>query len=742
MHAVDLRYRYELLEQVLSRMRTAGVAYDQATYNIMMHACLLRGKQVTWKDWYKRMELAGTKPDSYTYAALVSQLVNNGQWGEALRIIKYMQSSNLQLTSATSASITSMERRRNRVHLVMTKFRRSVLKGGVISVREFTPVICAALENPKMWATEIALIIRCLEDGRVEESAVVDALAARLPGLDPTSIADRPLLRLLRGDSAAVGKVFEDSLDKMASGSEKEVVAEVDVCGRLAMGSVRKSFPEALNAVVQSLLRDGNLKQAEAVVRAAKEASIEINSPHTLVSLLYHTLSAGEQKPAGLSEKIMTTRFVPPTAVPTAMLIHSVKTGNLDAAKSHYQELERLVDDYPSIRAFNAMLLYASAVQSTSELELKWRQMDAKGVVPDVVSHQTRIFCFSKMDDLLKTRRAYTDMLDYGHLPTFPAVSAVVRCCMRSEDVQLAQTIVRHAEVECGVELNTTTYNYILARIADQPAYDTVARNMFASMVHTSNRRVCEKFGDATRDVEREKGRFVDLRVLEHEHARLGSWLMRPEEDRTSSSRLRRALVNWLTSRAAFSAAPTLFDPRRKHGEENDYDSSGYTGEWKQQQQQQRKSRGKKPKLAGPTAAPSETKLHGSKHTVPRAGPPPPNATTFIIMMRANGKQGRWSDVIRVWDTMLEFNRRIDQLATEHAHAESHRIVPFSRMVGWVVLSLRQLGRPDEARDVWQAAEKDGILSESAREQGMEAMASKLVLYCRKFTMVVPPAAE
>ncbi|KAJ1951906.1 hypothetical protein GGI12_006376, partial [Dipsacomyces acuminosporus] len=85
MHAVDLRYRYELLEQVLSRMRAAGVAYDKATYNIMMHACLLRGKQVFWKDWFKRMELAGFKADSFAYTALVGQLVNNGQWGEALR---------------------------------------------------------------------------------------------------------------------------------------------------------------------------------------------------------------------------------------------------------------------------------------------------------------------------------------------------------------------------------------------------------------------------------------------------------------------------------------------------------------------------------------------------------------------------------------------------------------------------------------------------------------------------------
>ncbi|KAJ1935943.1 hypothetical protein FBU59_005220, partial [Linderina macrospora] len=128
MHAVDLRYRYDLIEQVLARMRKAGAAYDQVTYNIMMHACLLRGKQVLWKDWHKRMEQAGFAPDVYTYTALVSQLVNNGQWGEALNIIKHMRTSNIQPTTATSVAVMSMERKRGHAKNIMDKFRQSVLK--------------------------------------------------------------------------------------------------------------------------------------------------------------------------------------------------------------------------------------------------------------------------------------------------------------------------------------------------------------------------------------------------------------------------------------------------------------------------------------------------------------------------------------------------------------------------------------------------------------------------------------
>ncbi|KAJ1960683.1 hypothetical protein GGI12_003671 [Dipsacomyces acuminosporus] len=294
------------------------------------------------------------------------------------------------------------------------------------------------------------------------------------------------------------------------TGANTELAGKCVAFGQLVQGSTRKSLIEPLDVVVQTLLRGGNIQRAEAVIMAAKQAGVEISSPHTLVSILYHTLNAGQQKPLGLSEKITATRFVPPTTVPTAMLIHHVKAGDLGSAKSYYHQVERLVDSYPSIRAFNAMLLYASAIQNTSELKLKWQQMDAKGVVPDVVSHQTRIFCFSKMDDLLRTRRAYTDMLDHGYSPTFPAVSAVVRCCIRSGDIQLARTIVNHAEVECGVALNTTTYNYILARIAGQSDYQKLAARMFTSMTNTPDRRVSEKFNDAAKDVAKAKQRQLD----------------------------------------------------------------------------------------------------------------------------------------------------------------------------------------------------------------------------------------
>ncbi|ORX65822.1 hypothetical protein DL89DRAFT_92600 [Linderina pennispora] len=210
MHAVDLRYRYELVEQVLGRMRKAGAECDQVTYNIMMHACLLRGKQVLWKDWHKRMEKAGYAPDVYTYTALVSQLVNNGQWGEALSIIKHMRTSNIQPTAATSVAVMSMERKRGHARNIMGKFRQSVLKGASISVNEFTSVMSTALENPRQWATEIALIIRCLEEGLVGESAVVDALAARLPGLNSSRLSSRPLVNLLHQDAVAVGAVIEE----------------------------------------------------------------------------------------------------------------------------------------------------------------------------------------------------------------------------------------------------------------------------------------------------------------------------------------------------------------------------------------------------------------------------------------------------------------------------------------------------------------------------------------------------
>ncbi|KAJ1731987.1 hypothetical protein LPJ61_002259 [Coemansia biformis] len=687
LHAEDMRYRYPLLEQVLMRMREAGVAYDAATYNIMMHGSLLRGMQPRWKQWYQRMEMDGHKPDVVTYTALFTQLARNGQWGEALMVIQHMRRANIMHTAETAASIMSMDRQRNRSDRVMAQFRRRVLKGGTVPASEFSMVVAAALDAPKKWVSEIALALRCLEDGRVAESAVVDALAAQLPSIGASQIPGRPVLRLLQGDADHVGRVLSASIAEAGEGKSPPASEPGDF---MAAGDRRRSFAQTLNVAIRFLIRTKRLEQAEALVRAAGEARVDMGAQHTLISLLHLCARAGKSVPHDMSEKIAATTFAPPSALPVALLVTSIKSGDMAAAKAHFDVLEQGADGLPSTRVFNALMMYAAAVQDTTLLELKWQQMEARGVMPDATSHQTRVFCYSKMDNLLRTRRAYTDMLDYGHPPTFPAISAMVRCCVRAGDLDLALRVVDHAEHMHGTSLNTTTYNYILSRTATLPAYAGMARKMFAAMACTSDARLCSELSDIVRDVEREKLKYVDLRVLDKKHAGLGSWLLRSTEDQASAARVRRALVSWLTSRAAYSAEPTMYASHAKTG------SGGDGGR--------------------PASQPADA----------GADAPPPNGTSIIIMMRAYGQRKQWLKVIAVWDAMLAFNRRIDQLAAQHPHVETHRIVPISRMVGWKALALVGLGRPAEARAAWEAAAAEGLMSPAAVSAGMDEMLRRL----------------
>ncbi|KAJ2359296.1 hypothetical protein IWW50_000018 [Coemansia erecta] len=677
-HAEDMRYQYQLLEQVLVRMGEAGVQYDVATYNIMMHGCLLRGLQARWKDWFRKMELAGHTPDAVPFTALLVQLAHSGRWNEVLHVVRFMRQNKIATTAATTASVMSMERGRNHVNRVMSQFRRQVLKGGEIAVNEFTVVVAAILDSPKKWVSETALAIRCLEDRRIPESAVVDALAARLPGIGTSRIPDRPLLSLLQDDAGSVAGAFMRGIHGTFSESES---------GRaLAVGARRRSFVLTLNVVIRFLLRGRNWEQAEALVSAANEAKIDTNTPQTLLSLLHWCASSGQGKSPELKKRILEASFVPPIVLPTAQLVSSIKGGDMSAAHALFEQLEKQVEDFPSIRAFNALLMYASAVQNADLLESKWRQMETRGVMPDATSHHTRIDLYSQMDNMLRTRRAYTDMLDYGYPPTYSTVNAMVRCCVRKGDMDLALHVIHHAEHSHGTSLNTTTYNYVMSRAGGTTGDLQLIRTMFDAMLGTSDERICCKLGDIVRDVEREKLRFADLRVLEDNKGRLGSWLLRPAENRESSARLRNALKSWITSRVTYSAEPTMFEPGA------DSDSSA------------------------PEAG------------LPPADAPPPDATSFIIVIRANGQREQWLAVVRAWEALAEFNRRIDALAVQHPNARAHRIVPFSRMVGWVALALTKLGHSAEAKTLWAAAAKSGALSQNARETGMVKMIKQLLV--------------
>ncbi|KAJ2649036.1 hypothetical protein IWW40_003447 [Coemansia sp. RSA 1250] len=672
MHAKDMRYRYPLLEQVLARMRNANVKYSAATYNIMMHGCLLRGLQTRWKEWFDRMERDGFQHDSATFTTLLVQLTRSGQWSEALKVVHYMRRNKI---ATIPAAVTNIERQRNRLEPVMRRFRHQVLKGGEISVGEFTAVVTAILDSPKRWATEAALAIRCLEDGRVAESAVVDALAARLPGIDSSGILDRPLLSLLQKDA---GEVAESLLH----GIQDAKLAHKP----LAIGAQRRSFMQTLNIVIRFLARGRSWKQVELLVQAASAADIDTSSPHTLVSLLHWYVRVGREQSPALQKHISAASFVPPSALATAKLIASTKAGDMAEAQKWFEQLEQQTASFPSLNAFNALLMFAAAVQDTAILESKWRQMEMCGIMPDATSHKTRIFCYSQTDNLLRTRRAYTDMLDFGYPPSVPAVSAMVRCCVRKGDLDLALCVMRHAERVYGTCLNTTTYNYVLSRLGQSGKGLRLMRAMFQSMLETPDDRLYSSQSDIERDIAREKLRFADLRILGEKKAGLGSWLLRPSPDhQKSSARFRRALVSWITSRAAYSADPIVFDD-------------------------------------------STTTLGSSGDIAHTAVPPPPTATSFIIVMRASGKHGQWEDVMWAWKALGLFNQRVSALGAQHPQAQKHQIVPISRMVGWAALALVRLGHSEAAEHLWAEAAEAGTLSPSAYKQGMNAMINQLAV--------------
>ncbi|KAJ2077532.1 hypothetical protein H4R24_005071 [Coemansia sp. RSA 988] len=730
MHAIDVRYRYVLLEEAVSRMHSAGVEADAATYNIMMHGSLLRGLTTQWKQWYQRMGQAGHKPGAVTYMTLFSQLARNGQWSEALNVLRTMRKANIRMTATTTASAMSMERQRNRSDRVMRRFRNCIVKGNSISASEFAVAMATALDSPRQWTSEIALAIRCLEDGRISESAVVDAMAARLPGIDASRIPRRPLLHLLQSDAEHISAAFAagmhaaaglfseasgpdasrgtDGLNDMGGsyGAASKSVPGCQTSTYMAVGERRKSYAHTLNVVIQYMVREGNLQQAEELIQAANEAKIDTDTPHTLISLLHAYMRADtrlEDRAAGatadkqedraaavdrLRGRVTATTFVPPTVLPIAQLVASIGCKDMAAAKEHFELLERSVGDFPSIRAFNAMLQYASAQQDCELLEAKWRQMSERGIVPNVKSHEMRIFCYSQQDDLLRTRRAYTDMLDYANPPTYRAVCAMVRCCTRKGHLELALHAMRHAERLHGTSLNTTTYNYILSRIASLPQYAALAWQLFRAMALTADTRICQRLADITRDVERERLRFADLRLARERSAALGCWLMRPADERPPPAKLRRALVSWITSRANFSAEPTIFDPANASNSVRD-------------------------------AASRKLPIHE-----PEA--PPPNRTTFIIVMRALGQHARWEEVLDAWDLLLKFNATVDRLAPTHPQALNLRIVPSSRVIGWAALALVNLDRALEAEALWNSATDAGFIQDDYQKVGMYAMLQRL----------------
>ncbi|KAJ2374662.1 hypothetical protein IW150_002978, partial [Coemansia sp. RSA 2607] len=304
MHATDPRYRFDLLEEVLARMRQASVSYDAATYQIMLHACLLRGDQKKFREWRVQMERDGFAADARTYVVLAQQLAAAGRWSEARAALEQVPLDD-PAQEAKEAVLASIAAATNQIPLIMQQFRKDALDKKQITAQQFSTVAVAALGCPGVWAAEIALLLRCLETGRVEESAAADAMAAQLPGLDRSRVAGRPLLHTTLQDAAQA--FLDDLLNPVALGKRSQ---------RLVPGTDRRSYAAALGAVIRSLLRGGYEEQALQLLHAAEAAGISIGGPATMLALLRHC----KKHPRDLAERIAATHFSQPTATVTALL--------------------------------------------------------------------------------------------------------------------------------------------------------------------------------------------------------------------------------------------------------------------------------------------------------------------------------------------------------------------------------------------------------------------------------------
>ncbi|KAJ2744044.1 hypothetical protein GGI20_003290, partial [Coemansia sp. BCRC 34301] len=655
MHAVDTRYRMELVEEVHARMIRGGGSADHATFNILMHAALVRGRQARWQHWHARMLAAGHVADAYTLTALAAALIDAGRWADAARAIRHMRASHV--TPATAVSAMQMLRRRSRAATVMARFRQSAAAGSRVAPHEFTQAASAALADPRAWAAEIALLVRCLERGHVAASPAVDAVAARLPGLSAAAEAQRPLLRALRRDPGGAGQALAEELGRPGHGSPDHGSpdrASPDRAGSdLITGELRKSYAETVHAAARALVRSGCLRQAEHLAQAADRAQIGrqlVKEPDALAALVAALVAAGR----------------------------------LGEAAVHAARLERVAEARPSVRAFGALLRLASANCDAPAVESIWRRMAAAGVGADALSHRLRVKCYASLGDLLRTRRAYADMLDGGYAPHADAVAALVRCSVRCANVGLALTAVRHAE-RLGYGVASATYNCILSRCVPMPLLHPRIDRLLEKMVSTPDARLRQPpGGDVEADVIRLRD-HIDHTPPDRGPHSLAGWL-----DDADTRVVARRLVGWLTSRAAYPAAPSLTDPGvRKLGAKSQ---------------------------KTPTAAPPRPRQP--------APAPPPNATTFIIAMRFYGQNRRWAQVLGMWDALAAFNCRVSGL--QDAHAETLRVVPFSRMIGWAALALVKTGRTEQARALWDASAADGTLSANACSLGMDRMLDQL----------------
>ncbi|KAK1396859.1 Pentatricopeptide repeat-containing protein [Heracleum sosnowskyi] len=450
---------YMKSENVVEGERVFG---EMPTKNVVSWTSLLAG--FSWNglfdeavDIFFQMQPAGINPNSFSFAAVLGALANNGLVEKGIRIHAMIIKSGFELATFVCNSLISM-----------------YSKSGLVNDAK---VVFDGMRNRTMVSWN------CMIAGYVTNGLDVEALELfnrmRVAGIDLTQSIFATVIKLCTNlQELGYARQIHTLVTKSGFGSDPNIMTALMVnytkCGE--MNDAFKIFSTTLavhnvvswTAIINGYLKNGEVKQAAELFCQMNKEAVRPNSfTYSTILTAHPTVSLFQ-----VHAPVIKSNYERMASVGTALLDAYVKIG-------HIKDAERVFDlvEEKDIVAWSAMLGgYAQVGDSISAVRL-FCELAKEGINPNEYTFSSVInSCCNPMATVEQGKQLHARSIKSGHHTALCVSSALVTMYAKRGNIVSANEIFKRQKERDIVSWNSMISGY------SQHGYGTKALEIFEEM--------------------------------------------------------------------------------------------------------------------------------------------------------------------------------------------------------------------------------------------------------------------
>ncbi|PVZ98881.1 hypothetical protein BB558_005096 [Smittium angustum] len=626
-----------------------------------------------------------------------------------------------------------------------------------------TFILSHALKNPLEWADEICAIIRCAKEGKIKDKLVTEALISKIPNVEAIVNLDFVIANLVKSLNNLISDYFNSNPPKTPEPTqtsstnvyEQKNLNEANEQSKNRDALLKDKYLSEKNTLLlknntnplldipkQDASKIWDEFNLDYLVKSAK--SLLLNPGKIYSSLFIHLSSSGNGEKAlflhrcatqsglyrGLEsleykysllnvlldhrefeESVSTLQDLCKTALFTYGYPISNVSRKLfinyqpeNVLPFMYKNSMSYTKKVPNLYSYTALLNNAAESKNMDGVEYIWNSMLDSGISPDSIAHLKRIKAYSlseKHDDVIAK---YWEMINSNIAPLSHTLDFVMKSLYLKLDLANAIKILHNAVTKHFVSPNTLAINYLFQLLLKTQKNDSgllAAFSIFEPMLaHKSKSIVTERALDVTSSFI--KKRFLDTNLsFEFANLKLKEFQTNRPLDQAES------MIYWVTNSYLQHQPPSIdtLNQERNYvqamntnagyvesNEQLDYQSMMLEVTQLFQRNVELMQLDSKEQMKILTK--SKTSLKTAN-----ALPPPPNLTTFTVIMRFALTQQKYEIVKYFYNIFNEYKSLYKWNRANNP-----------RLFGYALVSFTELGETENAKRVWKKMCEEGYI--------------------------------